>query len=242
MTNVLAYIGRNTYELYRYFAGLYEMTAKAVYWTFVAPFRGRSLKWGYALHQMVLVGYNAVPIVFLISFFVGLILALQGAHELVRLGRAGYTMSLVAVAMTREIGPLMTAIGGGPVGLRLRRRDRNHEGDRGARRLRGHGAEQREVPGCAEVPCDAGHNAVFDHAVGPGGHPGWRPLLDASARPEFFPRLAHDDGILGDAGHLDWLDQKPGFRSGHHEGGVLRRIYRAGWRRRCGQVNDGFRR
>ena len=110
MTNVLAYIGRNTYELYRYFAGLYEMTVKAVYWTFVAPFKGRSLKWGYALHQMVLVGYNAVPIVFLISFFVGLILALQGAHELVRLGGAGYTMSLVAVAMTREIGPLMTAI------------------------------------------------------------------------------------------------------------------------------------
>ena len=110
MTNVLAYIGRNTYELYRYFAGLYEMTAKAVYWTFVAPFRGRSLKWGYALHQMVLVGYNAIPIVFLISFFVGLILALQGAHELVRLGGAAFTMNLVAVAMTREIGPLMTAI------------------------------------------------------------------------------------------------------------------------------------
>jgi phospholipid/cholesterol/gamma-HCH transport system permease protein len=110
MTNVLAYIGRNTYGLYRYFAGLYEITAKAVYWTFVAPFKGKSLKWGYALHQMVLVGYNALPIVFLISFFVGLILALQGAHELVRLGGGGYTMSLVAVAMTREIGPLMTAI------------------------------------------------------------------------------------------------------------------------------------
>jgi phospholipid/cholesterol/gamma-HCH transport system permease protein len=110
MTEVLAYIGRNTYGLYRYFAGLYEITAKAVYWTFVAPFKGRKLKWGYALHQMVLAGYNAVPIVFLISFFVGLILALQGAHELVKLGGAGYTMSLVAMAMSREIGPLMTAI------------------------------------------------------------------------------------------------------------------------------------
>ena len=110
MTEVLAYIGRNTYGLYRYFAGLYEITAKAVYWTFVAPFKGRKLKWGYALHQMVRAGYDAVPIVFLISFFVGLILALQGAHELVRLGGAGYTMSLVAVAMSREIGPLMTAI------------------------------------------------------------------------------------------------------------------------------------
>jgi phospholipid/cholesterol/gamma-HCH transport system permease protein len=110
MTSVLAYIGRNTIELYRYFTGLYEMTAKAVYWTFVAPFKGRQLKWGYALHQMVLVGYNAVPIVFLISFFIGLILALQGAHELVKLGGAAFTMNLVAVAMTREIGPLMTAI------------------------------------------------------------------------------------------------------------------------------------
>jgi phospholipid/cholesterol/gamma-HCH transport system permease protein len=110
MTSVLAHIGRNTIALYNYFAGLYEMTAKAVYWTFVAPFKGRSLKWGYTLHQMVLVGYNAVPIVFLISFFVGLILALQGAHELVKLGGAAFTMNLVAVAMTREIGPLMTAI------------------------------------------------------------------------------------------------------------------------------------
>jgi phospholipid/cholesterol/gamma-HCH transport system permease protein len=110
MTSVLAYIGRNTFAAYHYFSGLYEMTAKAVYWTFVAPFKGVKPKWGYALHQMVLVGYNALPIVFLISFFVGLILALQGAHELVRLGGATYTMNLVAVAMTREIGPLMTAI------------------------------------------------------------------------------------------------------------------------------------
>ena len=110
MTSVLAYIGRNTFAAYHYFSGLYEMTAKAVYWTFVAPFKGVKPKWGYALHQMVLVGYNALPIVFLISFFVGLILALQGAHELVRLGGATYTMNLVALAMTREIGPLMTAI------------------------------------------------------------------------------------------------------------------------------------
>jgi len=110
MTSVLAYIGRNTFAAYHYFSGLYEMTAKAVYWTFVAPFKGIKPKWGYALHQMVLVGYTALPIVFLISFFVGLILALQGAHELVRLGGATYTMDLVAVAMTREIGPLMTAV------------------------------------------------------------------------------------------------------------------------------------
>lgn len=108
--SVVAHIGRNTLGMYRYLVGLYEVTAKSLYWTFVAPFKGRGLKWGSAIHQMVLVGYNAIPIISLISFFVGLILAFQGAHELVKLGGGRYTMSLVSVGLTREIGPLITAI------------------------------------------------------------------------------------------------------------------------------------
>lgn len=110
MTSILAYIGRETLDLYRYACGLFELTAKAVYWTFVAPFKARGLKWGSAIHQAILVGYNAIPIVSLISFFVGLVLAFQGAHELLKLGAGSYTMSLVGVSMTRELGPLMTAI------------------------------------------------------------------------------------------------------------------------------------
>ena len=110
MTSVVAYIGRNTLGMYRYFVGLYEVTAKSLYWTFVAPFKGRGLKWGSAIHQMMLVGYTAIPIISLISFFIGLILAFQGAHELVKLGGGRYTMSLVSVGLTREIGPLITAI------------------------------------------------------------------------------------------------------------------------------------
>jgi hypothetical protein len=61
MTDVLAYIGRMTDGLYGYSAGLYEITAKAVYWTLVAPFKGKSLKWGYAFHQMVLGGDGNPP-------------------------------------------------------------------------------------------------------------------------------------------------------------------------------------
>ncbi len=110
MTSVLAYVGRGTLDLYRYACGLFDLTVKAVYWTFVAPFKGRGLKWGNAIHQAVLVGYNAIPIVSLISFFVGLVLAFQGAHELIKLGAGSYTMSLVGISMTRDLGPLMTAI------------------------------------------------------------------------------------------------------------------------------------
>jgi phospholipid/cholesterol/gamma-HCH transport system permease protein len=110
MTGVLAFIGRNTLELVRYLSGLYELSTKAAYWTFVAPFKGRGLKWGTAIHQMVLAGVNSVPIVSLISLFIGIVLALQGAYQLEKLGASYYVTALVGVSMTRELGPLITAI------------------------------------------------------------------------------------------------------------------------------------
>jgi phospholipid/cholesterol/gamma-HCH transport system permease protein len=110
MTAVLGYIGRNTLALLRYLSGLYDLTARAAYWTFVAPLKGRGLKWGSAIHQMVLVGVNSVPIVSLISLFIGMVLGLQGAYQLEKFGAAYYVAALVGVSMTRELGPLITAI------------------------------------------------------------------------------------------------------------------------------------
>jgi len=110
MTGVLAFIGRNTLQLVRYLGGLYDLTEKSAYWTFVAPLKGRGLKWGGAVHQMVLAGVNSIPIVSLISLFIGIILALQGAYQLQKFGAAYYVTALVGVSMTRELGPLITAI------------------------------------------------------------------------------------------------------------------------------------
>ena len=110
MTAVLSYIGRNTLALLRYLTGLYDLTADAAYWTFVAPLKGRGLKWGSAIHQMVLVGVDSVPIVGLISLFIGMVLGLQGAYQLEKFGAAYYVSALVGVSMTRELGPLITAI------------------------------------------------------------------------------------------------------------------------------------
>lgn len=110
MTAVLSYIGRNTLALLRYLSGLYDLTSHAAYWTFVAPLKGRGLKWGSAIHQMVLVGVNSVPIVALISLFIGMVLGLQGAYQLEKFGAAYYVLALVGVSMTRELGPLITAI------------------------------------------------------------------------------------------------------------------------------------
>src|SRR6202049_1780966 len=56
-------------------------------------------------------GVGALPILSLITFFIGLILALQSAYELRKFGALNLVATAVAVSMTRELGPFITAIG-----------------------------------------------------------------------------------------------------------------------------------
>jgi len=55
-------------------------------------------------------GAQALPIVTLISFLVGLILAFVGAVQLLQFGAAIYVANLVGIAMVREMGAMMTGI------------------------------------------------------------------------------------------------------------------------------------
>ncbi|MBC7357995.1 MAG: MlaE family lipid ABC transporter permease subunit [Desulfacinum sp.] len=55
-------------------------------------------------------GSEAVPIVFLVSFLMGLIMAFQAAVQLRQFGANIFVADLVSLALTRELGPLMTAI------------------------------------------------------------------------------------------------------------------------------------
>jgi phospholipid/cholesterol/gamma-HCH transport system permease protein len=63
-----------------------------------------------AVHQAMAVGLRAIPIITLITFFVGVIIALQGAYGLQRLGALHLVAGLVAISITRELGPLIAAI------------------------------------------------------------------------------------------------------------------------------------
>jgi phospholipid/cholesterol/gamma-HCH transport system permease protein len=68
-------------------------------------FRGLAL-----VHQMELVGVNALGIVGLMSFLVGVVIAQQGAVQLQQFGAEIYTINLVGRLTLRELGILMTAI------------------------------------------------------------------------------------------------------------------------------------
>jgi phospholipid/cholesterol/gamma-HCH transport system permease protein len=81
-----------------------------VYWLLVGPFKKKGLRWSSSINQMVLIGYEAIPIVVLISLAVGIIMALQAAYQLRRVGALIYVADLVGISITRELGPLLTAI------------------------------------------------------------------------------------------------------------------------------------
>lgn len=75
--------------------------------TIVQPWRLRLTS---LVAQIEQVGFNALPIVGLISFLIGVVLAYQGATQLQRLGADVFVVDLIAVSILREIGILLTAI------------------------------------------------------------------------------------------------------------------------------------
>ena len=68
-------------------------------------FRGKAL-----VRQMQLVGVDALPIVGLMSFLIGIVIAQQGAVQLAQFGAETLTVNLVGRITLRELGVLMTAI------------------------------------------------------------------------------------------------------------------------------------
>ncbi len=70
----------------------------------------RSANWAEVAPTMERAGANALPIVILINFLIGLVMAFQGAVQLKQLGANIFVADLVGLSVCRELGPLMTAI------------------------------------------------------------------------------------------------------------------------------------
>ncbi|MDS9467003.1 ABC transporter permease [Paracoccus sp. MBLB3053] len=62
------------------------------------------------VHHCQETGLRAVPIVALMSFLIGVVLAFQGAAQLSQFGAEIYVIDLIAISILRELGILLTAI------------------------------------------------------------------------------------------------------------------------------------
>jgi phospholipid/cholesterol/gamma-HCH transport system permease protein len=62
------------------------------------------------VHHMQAVGLNALPIVGLLAFLIGIVLAYQSADQLKRFGAGIFIVNLLGISILRELGILITAI------------------------------------------------------------------------------------------------------------------------------------
>jgi phospholipid/cholesterol/gamma-HCH transport system permease protein len=69
-----------------------------------------NVRWRDAVRVAEVAGVNALPIVALISFLMGLIMAFQAAIPLRQFGAQLFIANLIGLSILRELGPLMTAI------------------------------------------------------------------------------------------------------------------------------------
>jgi phospholipid/cholesterol/gamma-HCH transport system permease protein len=94
-------------EEVRGLVGFFGLLLQALWRTIKHPSRLRLIP---LVHHMERAGFDALPIVCLITFLIGAVLAQQGAVQLQRFGAEVFTVNLVAITFLREVGILLTAI------------------------------------------------------------------------------------------------------------------------------------
>lgn len=98
-------LGKKTIDFIRYLGIVSILMSKATANLFHRPIRIKHI-----IKQMCRVGVESLPIVSLISLFTGMVLALQSAYQMQKISAEMYIASLVALSMTRELGPVLTAL------------------------------------------------------------------------------------------------------------------------------------
>lgn len=104
-------VGKKTFSFFDEVGRLSFLAKNFLYWAVIAPSTGKKgLRRKSFAEQLVFMGNESLFIVFLVATSVGAVLALQAAYQLKQFGAVMYTGALVSVSMSRELGPIVTAI------------------------------------------------------------------------------------------------------------------------------------
>ncbi len=110
MIDAINFIGRFVLEYVRWTKGVLRLFAQTVYWFVVGPFLGKSAQRQSIFQQMVFVGLKSIVIVLFVDLFTGIVLGMQTAYLLKKMGSELYIASLVSISLCRELSPVLTAL------------------------------------------------------------------------------------------------------------------------------------
>ena len=110
LSHTLERLGRASVDLVEEFGYYLALTVESLYWITWGSVRRQPVRVSAAAHQMVEIGLAGLPIVFMLSFAIGVMLAIQGIHTLKQFGAETQVVLGIALSVTREFGPLITGI------------------------------------------------------------------------------------------------------------------------------------
>ena len=108
--DVLERIGRATHDLWLETFDTMAVVGETLVMLAKSIANPTRIRWLPTVAVMESAGFNAIPIVMVLSFFIGAVVAFMGASTLSTFGATIFTVDLVGIAVLREFGVLITAI------------------------------------------------------------------------------------------------------------------------------------
>ncbi len=105
INSVILYSGNVVFRFIRYLGEISLLMGNTLCLIFTPPFKVHRI-----LTQAKRVGPGSFLIASLVAFFIGMIMALQMAYQMVAMSAEIYVPSVVAVSLTRELAPVLTAL------------------------------------------------------------------------------------------------------------------------------------
>ena len=103
-------IGEKGYEIYLSTINFIEFVGKVVYFFIYSLLNPRKIRWKAMFKYVDTSAVNALFIVGITSFLIGVVIAYQGAVQLEKFGANIFIVEMISITMFREIAPLVTAI------------------------------------------------------------------------------------------------------------------------------------
>ena len=108
--NFVARIGKSSLRLFKQFAEMLTFIGETAHELVKSILQPKRIRWRPIVFNIRTAGFDALPIVGLLSFLLGIVVAYQGADQLRQYGANIFVADLVGLSMLREFAPLMTAI------------------------------------------------------------------------------------------------------------------------------------
>ena len=109
-SNIFENIGKKTHEIYISFIDFTNFIGKVFYFFIYSLFNPKKMRLKAMFKYIDTSAVNALLIVGLTSFLVGVVIAYQGAVQLEKFGANIFIVEMISITMFREIAPLVTAI------------------------------------------------------------------------------------------------------------------------------------